>query len=258
MRTVKSSPSLVVAMLALFVAMAGTGVAATSYIVTSSKQIKDGAVTGADVKNGSLTGSDVKNKTLTADDFKGSLAGQSGAPGPAGPQGPAGPAGPQGAQGAKGDAGPPGQFPANAMFVYRAARVLSTASVQTISGTQSEPAGYGADLPISGGSWTQAADETDSFAGTVEATWPADCSSGGDFSAVYITVLADGKSVAGTGAETAEHPGVTYKFDLFANAPLFEPGQEMSHTVAVKVHDACDTGQHFTIKNLKMNVIGVR
>ena len=100
MRRFKPSPAMVVALLALVFAMAGTGIAAKSYVVSSSKQIKDGAVTGADVKNSSLTGTDIKDKSLTATDFTGSVQGA------VGPQGIQGSAGPQGIQGPNGAFGP--------------------------------------------------------------------------------------------------------------------------------------------------------
>lgn len=96
MRRLKPSPAMVVALLALVFAMTGTGLAARAYVITSSKQIKDGAVTGADVKNSSLAGADIKNKSLSPADFNGSVQG---------PTGPQGVQGPQGAQGIPGAAG---------------------------------------------------------------------------------------------------------------------------------------------------------
>jgi hypothetical protein len=87
-RLLRPSPGLVVAMVALFVALSGTAVATTSMLIT-----------GKQVKNGSLTGADVKNRSLTPRDFRGSVRGPQGLPGPAGPQGPQGPQGPHGPQG---------------------------------------------------------------------------------------------------------------------------------------------------------------
>jgi len=72
--------AIVISCMAVFVALAGTAVAA-------------GTITGSNVKNGSLTGKDIKNKSLTPADFRGSV------------QGPQGPAGAQGAKGAAGAAG---------------------------------------------------------------------------------------------------------------------------------------------------------
>ena len=89
---------MVVALLSLVFAMAGTGFAA-SFVITSSKQIKNGAVTGADVKNSSLTGSDVQDKSLTAKDFSGSVQGATGATGATGAKGDKGDTGLTGARG---------------------------------------------------------------------------------------------------------------------------------------------------------------
>jgi hypothetical protein len=85
MRLARVSPSMVVAMLALFVAMGGTAVAAKSFI------------TGKQIKNSSITGVDIKNKSLTAADIRGQLRGLRGLTGAAGPPG------------AKGDKGDPGR-----------------------------------------------------------------------------------------------------------------------------------------------------
>jgi hypothetical protein len=78
----RQSPSMIVAMLALFVAMGGTAIAASSALIT-----------GKQIKNSSITGLDVKNKSLTPKDFKGSVRG---------------PRGLTGLKGDKGDTGPPG------------------------------------------------------------------------------------------------------------------------------------------------------
>jgi hypothetical protein len=65
----------VMATIAVFVAVGGSAFA-TSYVITKSSQIKDGAVTGADVRDASLSNKDVKNGSLTGSDVKdGSLNG---------------------------------------------------------------------------------------------------------------------------------------------------------------------------------------
>jgi hypothetical protein len=62
----RPSPALVIAVVALFMAMAGTGYAALKLPNDSvgAKQLKKDAVTGAKVKQGSLEGSDIKLSTL--------------------------------------------------------------------------------------------------------------------------------------------------------------------------------------------------
>lgn len=114
MRPFKLSPSMVVSLLALVFAMAGTGFAAKSYVISSSKQIKDGSVTSADVMDGSLTGIDVKDRSLTPADFSGPVQGAQGA------QGPQGAPGPKGDQGAKGDTGARGPSDMYSSYVDKA------------------------------------------------------------------------------------------------------------------------------------------
>jgi hypothetical protein len=103
-----------VASLALFFAITGAGVAARAYVVSSSRQIKDGAVTAADVRDRTLTGRDVKDRSLTAADFSGSVQG------PAGPQGATGAIGATGERGTQGERGPQGDAgSSDARAVYR-------------------------------------------------------------------------------------------------------------------------------------------
>ena len=84
------SPSTVIALIALFVALSGTAVAAT------------GLITSAQMKNDTIQGKDVKDRSLTPTDFTGSVAGPQGAAGQPGAQGVKGDQGIQGIQGLKG------------------------------------------------------------------------------------------------------------------------------------------------------------
>jgi len=95
----RPSPALILSVIALSVALGGTGYAAIVLPANSvgTKQIKKNAVTTAKVKNGSLRAADFKAGQLPA-----------GAPGATGPTGPAGPAGATGATGLKGDKGDTG------------------------------------------------------------------------------------------------------------------------------------------------------
>jgi hypothetical protein len=63
----RPSPSLVISVIALFVALGGTGYAA---ITVTSKNVKNNSLKGKDVKNSSLTGKDVKANSLTGSDVK--------------------------------------------------------------------------------------------------------------------------------------------------------------------------------------------
>jgi hypothetical protein len=95
-------PSTVLALVALAVALGGTGYAATL--------LPAGSVGTAQLKNGAVISSKVKDGSLRAADFApGELpAGAQGPQGPAGSAGPQGSAGPAGPQGPKGDTGASG------------------------------------------------------------------------------------------------------------------------------------------------------
>jgi hypothetical protein len=106
----RPSASMVVALIALFIATGGGAYAAITLPGGSvgGKQLKASAVTGGKLADGSVTGAKVKNHSLLAEDFK---AGQL----PAGPPGPTGATGATGAAGSPGAAGAPGQ-PATALW----------------------------------------------------------------------------------------------------------------------------------------------
>ncbi|HEX6460034.1 MAG TPA: hypothetical protein VF032_14040 [Thermoleophilaceae bacterium] len=66
----RPSPALVISLIALFVAMGGTGYAAVHLgkNTVGTRQLKKNAVTSSKVKNNSLTGADIKNGSLTGAD----------------------------------------------------------------------------------------------------------------------------------------------------------------------------------------------
>lgn len=67
----RPSPALIVAIVALVVAMAGTGYAATQLPKNSvgTKQIKANAITTAKIKKNAVTGAKIKKKTITGSDI---------------------------------------------------------------------------------------------------------------------------------------------------------------------------------------------
>src|SRR5204863_9454850 len=94
----------IIALGAIALALAGGAWAGKRYLITSSSQVKDGALSGADIKNHSLTARDISPSVLGA-----FVPPSQGSTGPAGPQGPKGDTGPAGPQGPKGLTGPQGQ-----------------------------------------------------------------------------------------------------------------------------------------------------
>ena len=71
------SPALVISFIALVVACTGTAIAAT--VITSSGQIKNGAVLSADIKDGSVQARDIRNGTITANKLRTAPAAAAGA-----------------------------------------------------------------------------------------------------------------------------------------------------------------------------------
>lgn len=69
MKISRPSPALIVSIIALVVACAGTATAAR-VLITSSSQIKNNVITSADVRNGSLSGRDLRNGTITEQQLK--------------------------------------------------------------------------------------------------------------------------------------------------------------------------------------------
>jgi hypothetical protein len=63
MKISRPSPSLVISILALVVACAGTATAA-GILITNSSQVKAGAINGSDIKNRSITGPDIANNSI--------------------------------------------------------------------------------------------------------------------------------------------------------------------------------------------------
>lgn len=107
----RPSPAMVVALIALFVALGGSGYAAISI---NGKDIENRSIAGKKLKRNAVTGGLVKNRSLRARDFKrGQL--------PAGPQGPPGPAGEDGEPGEEGLPGEDGE-PGTALAYVRVTR----------------------------------------------------------------------------------------------------------------------------------------
>jgi hypothetical protein len=137
--------------------------------------------------------------------------------------------------------GPPGipgpQGPAGASVIVRARN--STPLVV--------PGGTTGTYPLSGGSWTQAATETDLFFGQVTLTMPASCGYG----LVTVTVMlgavptraeADFFTVSGTSTQP------------FSLSYAFEPGAATARTASLRVQNGCGSGQDLTVDSASLDV----
>jgi hypothetical protein len=194
-----------------------------------SKQLKKGAVTGVKIKNGAVGANKVKDGSLLAGDFK---AGQL----PAGAKGDTGPAGP------KGDTGAPG-LPGGAVV----ARARSTGTLTPATATTFE------QYPMTGNTWTQAADELNFALLKAEVTNNA-CDNntiGLAGEAAFLRVKLDGAVVVDFLSATQSPTWTTVPIDL-------GPGTATPHTLTVEATHGCNASGSFTIDSVSIDVIGVR
>ena len=132
LRAIRPSPATVIASIALLVALAGTGYAATS--------LPRNSVGNAQLQNNAVTSSKVKDHTLLRADFaNGQLQrGAVGAPGPPGAQG---------ARGPTGAAGPSGTAATKWAFVGKDGNVIaSSPGVSVLSTTGQYYVNFGASV----------------------------------------------------------------------------------------------------------------
>jgi hypothetical protein len=237
-RVRRPSPALVVAVIALFVALGGTGYAAFKLPNNSvgANQIKDGAVGSSEVRDRSLLSSDFKQGQL-----------------PAGPQGPMGATGATGAQGLTGPQGENGIAGRDGAAVTVRAR--STGSAHTPADASS------VSVPLTSNTWTQAPSEIDigPYGTFAFMSPPAGSCGGTGLAALTIRTYVDGKlfsidmreAIPGGGARTGA-------FDA-PRASLFEPGSAQSHTVTAEVSSSCESGAvvtpDFTVTDIQLDFI---
>jgi hypothetical protein len=233
-----------VAYAALFVTFGGTSYAAVRLATGSvtTRALANGAVTRPKLAPHSVAESNLVKRSLTAADFKpGALRNAFGATtGTAGAIGAAGPSGTTGAAGAPGLAGPPGQD-GNASVVSRARG----------TGPVTIPHGSSTNIPLTGTTWTQAANDLNLVTGAMTIETPSSCT--GSFgNAVVISV----NGVPNTFVAAPTVPANTSVTMPVLVSDLSEPGSAATQTITAKLANACTkSGEDYTITNAKLDVV---
>ncbi|HUE27288.1 MAG TPA: hypothetical protein VMP89_10985 [Solirubrobacteraceae bacterium] len=192
----------------------------------------------SNLAKGQLTAADFKPGALKA--MVGGTAGPAGAAGADGAMGPAGGPGPTGVAGDPGPQGAAGHDGSASVAV----RARSTGQVVV-------PHGATTDIPLSGGTWTQAANDLNLVTGSVTMEIPQSCTgSFGNTLLVYVDGVANTFAVAPTSPanSTVTVPVVV--------SELMEPGADTQHTMTAKLQNSCTkSGEDYTITDAKIDVV---
>jgi len=130
--------------------------------------------------------------------------------------------------------------------------------------------------PLTGGSWTQHANELDQLVGQVTLTLPPEASCEANTYPVAVEILLDGSLVGGTSAvigatertesvsigstkKVASGGAFSETWPVEDLSPwLYEPGTDTSHTLTAQVADICQKpGVHAKIQSISVDVLGV-
>jgi len=254
MRLRKPSPTFAIAVLALFMALGGTAVAATHFLITSTSQIKPSVLR--------------------------ELRGRAGARGDTGTTGAQGATGSDGKTGAAGEPGHEGQPGVSGTTVVARVRIAG-------AGTSATSEGLGESVGLAGGDWTQHTQELDQLVGEVELTVPSEatCTENHQNESfpgrATVHLLLNG-TLVGVADSTAPHGpnstdvvpiqwsngspavGGSHLLEFFevrsSALPVWEPDTDTSRTLTAAAADNCGDdggsgGGHFMIDSIKVDVL---
>jgi hypothetical protein len=113
------------------------------------------------------------------------------------------------------------------------------------------PGGTTGIYSLNGGSWTQAATETDLFFGQVTVTMPASCGYG------FVTVTVMLGAVA-TQSEAEFFAGSGTSTRPFSLSYAFEPGAPTARAISLSVQNGCGSRQDVTVDSAAVDVTALR
>jgi hypothetical protein len=227
----------VVGYVALFAALGGTSYAAVNLQPGSvrSAAIARGAVIHSKLAARSVTEKNVAKHSLTQAVFKAgtlnTITGGTGGPtGPGGANGKAGPPGPAGADG-------------NASIVMRS----------QAGGTVTASHGASTDIPLSGATWTQGANDLNLIAGSVTITTPPSCT--GSFGNSVLVSVDGTTTTFGVAPNAPVASNVTVPISV---GTLMEPGAGTPHQITAKLANSCTKdGEDYKVTGAKFDVVSL-
>jgi hypothetical protein len=134
------------------------------------------------------------------------------------------------------------------------ARATSTEPASSNSPTPFDTA-QGTPVPLTGGTWTQQADETDDVYGVVEITPPPACQSFGTTGFLAVGFFIDGERIGGASSTGVRDETLTIALD---QRYVYEPGSPRTRTLTARAADTCQDGNHFTVDSVRVSVNGIR
>jgi hypothetical protein len=142
------------------------------------------------------------------------------------------------------------------------ARATSTHPVASISPQLPSPSfedlvRNGAPIPLSGGTWTQHADETDQFFGAIEYNPPAACQFGAGTGQLLVGIFADDLFVGLAASDRISGTSAPFR-PTVDGIYVYEPGVSTNRVLTAKAADTCEDGNHFTVDSVKVSVEGIR
>lgn len=250
----KPSPATAISLVALFVALGGTGLAASRLPRNSvgSAQVINGSLQTSDLSSGAVSSLKGKSGAQGPQGAQGSTGtqGPQGASGPQGQQGAAGPQGATGPQGVQGASGSPGVAGRDGAAI--AARVRSSDTVFTpTNGAQIE-------IPLTGKAWTQEVTDLDELPfGELTYTAPTSDSCGATgFALLSLEITVGGRSFFTQ--VTSLRDGGTRTATLGAPGYFFEPAAPTARSATAMVSSGCDSVSlhpSFVIHDLRFDVL---
>jgi hypothetical protein len=112
-----------------------------------------------------------------------------------------------------------------------------------------------ASEPLTGNTWTQAADEDDLVFGAITYQSPPFCTTqSGAQAQLSVSLFVDGAFAGTLVASDLVSPGATAAFPM--PLILFEPGSDMARTLTATVSSNCF--EQFTITDLRLDVTAYR